>query len=152
MAVSSKQSCRISVTQPTAYARKPTCNMMKSSNENIFSVTGPLCGKYRRIPFTEASNTELWCWTTVVLPSAIFQTALDFAEFTRAIYSHADILFGELNIQRANCAPDDTKYTSRLRNWVRIANIFKRDALHNLVHYDIFYIWNLRNSCRNNFA
>ena len=38
-------------------------HMMKSSNGNIFRVTGPLCGKFtshRWIPHTKASNTELW--------------------------------------------------------------------------------------------
>ena len=36
---------------------------MTSSNGNIFSVTGPLCGEFtglRWIPLTKASNAELW--------------------------------------------------------------------------------------------
>ena len=40
-------------------------NMMTSSNENIFSVTGPLCGEFtghRWIPRTKASDAELWCF------------------------------------------------------------------------------------------
>ena len=39
--------------------------MMTSSNGNIFFVTGPLWGEStgdRWIPFTEASDTELWCF------------------------------------------------------------------------------------------
>ena len=39
-------------------------NMMTSSNENIFRVTGPLCGEFtghRWIPRTKASDAELWC-------------------------------------------------------------------------------------------
>ena len=39
--------------------------MMTSSNENIFRVTGPLCGKFtcpRWIPRTKASDAELWCF------------------------------------------------------------------------------------------
>ena len=39
-------------------------NMMTSSNENIFRVTGPLCGEFtghRRIPHTKAGDAELWC-------------------------------------------------------------------------------------------
>ena len=39
--------------------------MMTSSNENIFRVTGPLCGKLtgdRWIPLTKASDAELWCF------------------------------------------------------------------------------------------
>ena len=39
--------------------------MMTSSNENIFLVTGPLCGKFtghRWIPLTKASDAELWCF------------------------------------------------------------------------------------------
>ena len=40
-------------------------SMMTSSNENIFRVTGPLCGEftsYRWIPRTKASDAELWCF------------------------------------------------------------------------------------------
>ena len=39
--------------------------MMTSSNENIFRVTGPLCGEFashRWIPLAKASNAELWCF------------------------------------------------------------------------------------------
>ena len=38
---------------------------MTSSNENIFRVTGPLCGEFtshRWIPLTKASDAELWCF------------------------------------------------------------------------------------------
>ena len=47
-------------------------HMMKSSNGNIFRVTGPLCGEFtgdRRIPLTKASDTELWffIWSAPVL-------------------------------------------------------------------------------------
>ena len=38
--------------------------MMTSSNENIFRVTGLLCGEFtshRWIPLTKASDAELWC-------------------------------------------------------------------------------------------
>ena len=43
--------------------------MMTSSNENIFCVTGPVWGEstgQRWIPFTMASDAELWCflWST----------------------------------------------------------------------------------------
>ena len=44
---------------------KMTTNMMTSSNENIFRVTGPLWREStgdRWIPLTKASNTELWCF------------------------------------------------------------------------------------------
>ena len=40
-------------------------SMMTSSNENIFRVTGPLCGEFtghRWIPSTKASDAELWCF------------------------------------------------------------------------------------------
>ena len=40
-------------------------NMMKSSNGNIFRVTGPLCGEFtghRWIPRTKTSDAELWCF------------------------------------------------------------------------------------------
>ena len=39
--------------------------MMMSSNENIFRVTGPLCGEFTGpwwIPSTKASDAELWCF------------------------------------------------------------------------------------------
>ena len=39
--------------------------MMTSSNENIFRVTGPLCGEFTGpwwIPRTKASDAELWCF------------------------------------------------------------------------------------------
>ena len=39
--------------------------MKPSSNGNIFRVTGPLCGEFtghRWIPYTKASNAELWCF------------------------------------------------------------------------------------------
>ena len=39
--------------------------MMTSSNENIFRVTGHLCGEFtgpRWIPYTKASDAELWCF------------------------------------------------------------------------------------------
>ena len=38
---------------------------MTSSNENIFCVTGHLCGEFtghRWIPRTKASDAELWCF------------------------------------------------------------------------------------------
>ena len=41
------------------------CNMMTSSNGNIFRVTGHLCGEFtgpRWIPHTKASDAELWCF------------------------------------------------------------------------------------------
>ena len=40
-------------------------HMMTSSNENIFRVTGHLCGEFtgpRWIPRTKASDAELWCF------------------------------------------------------------------------------------------
>ena len=39
--------------------------MKTSWNENIFRVTGPLCGKFtahRWIPLTKASDAEFWCY------------------------------------------------------------------------------------------
>ena len=39
--------------------------MMTSSNRNIFRVTGHLCGEFtgpRWIPYTKASDAELWCF------------------------------------------------------------------------------------------
>ena len=45
-------------------------SMMTSSNENIFHVTGPLCGEFtghRWIPLTKASDAELWCFYDLCL-------------------------------------------------------------------------------------
>ena len=42
--------------------------MMTASNENIFSVTGPLSGDFmghQRIPLTKASDAEHWCFLTI---------------------------------------------------------------------------------------
>ena len=42
----------------------PVMRMMKSSNGNIFRVTGHLCGEFtgpRWIPHTKAGDAELWC-------------------------------------------------------------------------------------------
>ena len=39
--------------------------VMTSSNENSFRVAGPLWGEstgHRRIPLTEASDADLWCF------------------------------------------------------------------------------------------
>ena len=44
---------------------KSRWNMMTSSNENIFRVTGPPCGEFTGhcwIPLTKASDAELWCF------------------------------------------------------------------------------------------
>ena len=49
---------------PAAIVRA-TILMMTLSNRNIFNVTGPLCGEFTGhlwIPFTKASDTELWCF------------------------------------------------------------------------------------------
>ena len=49
----------------TEIARLHPIPMMTSSNGNIFRVTGPLCEEFtghRWIPFTKASNAELWCF------------------------------------------------------------------------------------------
>ena len=48
--------------QPVCY--QPTL-ILTSSNENIFRVTGHLCGEFtghRWIPLTKASDVELWCF------------------------------------------------------------------------------------------
>ena len=50
------------------------CHMMTSSNENIFRVTGPLCGKFtghRWIPHTKASDAELWCFIDLRLNQSL---------------------------------------------------------------------------------
>ena len=49
-------------------------NMMTSSNENIFRVTVPLCGKFtghRWTPLTNASDAEFWCFLWSVSEKAI---------------------------------------------------------------------------------
>ena len=47
-------------------------SMMTSSNENIFPLTGPLCGEFtghRRSPLTKAGDTQLWCFLWFETPS-----------------------------------------------------------------------------------
>ena len=49
----------------TAMSNERLGAMMTSSNENIFRVTGHLCGEFtgpRWIPRTKASDAELWCF------------------------------------------------------------------------------------------
>ena len=49
--------------------------MMTSSNENIFRVTGPLCGEFtcpRWIPRTKASDAELWCFLWYTSGQTVF--------------------------------------------------------------------------------
>ena len=48
----------------TWYVYTAQKSMMTSSNGNIFRVTGHLCGEFtvpRWIPYTKASDAELWC-------------------------------------------------------------------------------------------
>ena len=43
----------------------PGCDIMTSSNENVFYVTGLLCKEFTShqwIPLTKASEAELWCF------------------------------------------------------------------------------------------
>ena len=51
--------------------------MVTSSNGNIFRVTGPLWGEsagHRWIPFTKASDAELWCFLWSALEQTTEQT------------------------------------------------------------------------------
>ena len=51
--------------------------MTASSNRNIFSVTGPLCGEstsHQWIPLTKVSDAELWCFIWCVPEQTIAQT------------------------------------------------------------------------------
>ena len=56
---------------------KRVCFMMTSWNENIFRVTGPLCGEstgHRWIPLVKASDAELWCFLWSVPEQTVEQT------------------------------------------------------------------------------
>ena len=53
------------------------CSTMTSSNGNIFLVNGCLCGEFtghRCVPFTKASDAELWCYLWSVLEQTVEQT------------------------------------------------------------------------------
>ena len=53
------------------------CIMMTSPSGNIFRVTGPLCGEFtghRWIPFTKASDAELWCFLWSAPEKTVEQT------------------------------------------------------------------------------
>ena len=52
-------------------------DMMKSSNGNIFRVTGPLCREFTGhgwIPLTKASTAELWCFLLSAPEQMVEQT------------------------------------------------------------------------------
>ena len=78
---------------------------MTSSNENIFLVTGPLCGEFtaeRWIHRTKASDAELWCF----LWSATWKKRLSkqswcrwFETLSRSLWRHCNIneLIADLN-------------------------------------------------------
>ena len=54
--------------------------MMTSSNGNIFSVTGLLCGEFtvdQRIPRTKASGAELWCFFDLRLNTQLSKQTWD---------------------------------------------------------------------------
>ena len=55
----------LNIIQYMRHVLRPTLYMMTSSNGNIFRVTGPLRVEFtdhRWIPFTKASDAELWCF------------------------------------------------------------------------------------------
>ena len=60
ISINASEIASISTVWPTACS----VYMMTSSNVNIFRVTGHLCGEFtgpRWIPYTKASDAELWC-------------------------------------------------------------------------------------------
>ena len=64
--------------------------MMTSSNENIFRVTGHLCGEFtghRWLPRTKASDAELWCFLWSVYGWVNNREAGDF----RRQHAHYDV-------------------------------------------------------------
>ena len=69
--------------------------MMMSSNENIFRVTGPLCGQFighRWIPHTKASDAELWYFLWSAPESINSWVNNDEAGDLRRHRSHYDVI------------------------------------------------------------
>ena len=69
---------------------------MTSPNGNIFRVTGPLWGEspgHRWIPFTKASDTELWCFLWSALEQTIEQTIEKqwFETSSRLLWRHCNV-------------------------------------------------------------
>ena len=72
--------------------------MMTSSNENIFRVTGPLRGEFtghRWIPFTKASDAELWCFFYLRLNERLRKQSRDwwFETPLRSLWRHCNVQF-----------------------------------------------------------
>ena len=68
-------------------------SMMTSSNENIFHVTGPLCGEFtgnRWIPLTKASDAELWCFLWSAPKTNSWTNSRDAGDFRRH-HAHYDV-------------------------------------------------------------
>ena len=64
-----------------------------SSNGNIFRVTGHLCGEFtgpRWIPYTEASDAELWCFPWSV-PEQTVEKTLETPSDLRGHRTHHDV-------------------------------------------------------------
>ena len=68
-----------------------TCNMMASSNRNIFRVTGHLCGEFtghRWFPRTKASGAALWCSLWSALDKRLSKRWWGFETPSRPLWRH----------------------------------------------------------------
>ena len=62
------------------FSPRDSQHMMTSSNENIFRVTGPLCGEFtghQWIPHTKVSDTELWFFFDLPLNKGLSKLSWD---------------------------------------------------------------------------
>ena len=124
----------------------PTC-MMTSSNWNILRVTGHLCGEFtghRWIPFTKASDAELWCFLWYAPEKNVSKQSWGwwFGTPSRPLWHHCDVA--------ANFTPDfaqngyshSTQYFAKygesipLNQWSRMTHICVRllSLVHIMVH------------------
>ena len=75
--------------------------MMTSSNGNIFRGTGHLCGEFRWIPHTKASDAELWCvffYVTVITEHKMQQGNIPFP-FIVTCYGPFVLMYNHSSIQ-----------------------------------------------------
>ena len=115
--------------------------MMRSSNENIFRVTGPLCGEFtghRRIPPTKASDAELWCFLLTcarmngwVNNRGAGDLRRHRADYDVRVMAHPETITSDGGMIRGRSQPESSINTLRRRQYYRhfADDIFKRILL-----------------------
>ena len=105
-------------------------NMMTSSNENIFRVTGPLWGEStsdRWIPLTKARDAELWCF----LWSAPKKRLRKHSRHRRTPYDATDQRPNKIYIHRYGIYDKNTETVVVCKRWI----------LNNSLHASTMNMW-----------